>query len=985
MCDDGWTGSYCDISVDNLKFRQDLRSILMTKLLKSVTYSTIYDENSLASWINVFHSIMYRSNEINVDMIDMSATILSLLFSFDDDNLYGRDWKLDVNYENYIPLLNVIDNLIEATLINRNTTPSTPDPLTSIRSSLMNISNSILRDFLAGQSNMEFIQHYYRSNVFIEYSDNSTVFTINSPLSEFEKYTNVSIPVITITQDVIDFENQLIASVTYLHDQMYTESNDKLLGQSILFSLSDRSTQCIDNNCRFQTTFNHSYINYTTNMVVSEDTPPTILCTWGQHLITTLPCSNGYEVSIECDGEFDGFINATCPYDTTVPICTEVNSNDHNLLLESELCSTYDFGPTWITCECAVNVHTISIDWSNPSVTSLELVPVARLLHIPQSIKVTQNPYPTMPPTSVPTVSLSYPTITFCLEANVTFLMKYYGSMQFTSNDMNAFVHATSLMFTHAKSVNVIAKDISLDSSSTSNVNSNNANNYNNTSLHDKLRTINFVITLTSDLYCNADEAFKVFSSTFGESLAISSWSNAVNDIGLKDKLIDIVYVDFYAPISCGIISIIQTSSILCNSSPALAPVSNTNTNNIYSTYTHSQKDSVMGITEFLKMYLTGLIFFVLVTISYMCYSNRIKRLFNFLTKGRKKKIIFRDNLETTLNEDSLHSSVSSAVDEDSMEYEFVNARYENDNMINNSAFNWNRSDNPNEIDQSIVEDDDYDSYELITGNDTNVVLDDSKFSPSICSTDNADVASEDISRNIVNSKLKSRKLRSRSSKSRKAKRALNLAPLISMGTLRDDAISVDDSSKAVLKSKADRSLKLFPLISGESDHNDDESVVSEDITKVSVKSKADRSLKLVPLISGKSDHNDDESVVSGDITKVSVKSKSDRSLKLVPLISGKSDHNDDESVVSEDITKVSVKSKADRSLKLVPLISGKSDHNDDESVVSEDIIKVSVKSKADQSLKLASLITTDNKSNESVNAVNEDYQVSKDEDFEFV
>jgi len=43
------------------------------------------------------------------------------------------------------------------------------------------------------------------------------------------------------------------------------------------------------------------------------------------------------------------------------------------------------------------------------------------------------------------------------------------------------------------------------------------------------------------------------------------------------------------------------------------------------------------------------------------------------------------------------------------------------------------------------------------------------------------------------------------------------------------------------------------------------------------------------------------------------------------------------------------------------------------------------VKSKADQSLKLASLITINNMSNESVNAENEDYQVSTDEDFEFV
>jgi hypothetical protein len=241
-----------------------------------------------------------------------------------------------------------------------------------------------------------------------------------------------------------------------------------------------------------------------------------------------------------------------------------------------------------------------------------------------------------------------------------------------------------------------------------------------------------------------------------------------------------------------------------------LAPISNSSINNIDFTNTDSQKVSVMSITEFLKMYLTGLISFILLTILYMCYSNRIKRLFNFVSEGRKKKIIFKDNLETTLNEDSLHSSVISAFDEDSMEYDFI---YENDNMINNSAFNWNRSDNSNEIDQSIVEDDDYDSYELITGNDTNVVLDDSKFSSLICSADNADLASEDISKNIVNSKLKSKKLK-HSSKSRKAKRALNLAPLISMGTLRDDTISVDDSSKAVLKSKADRSLRLASLIS---------------------------------------------------------------------------------------------------------------------------------------------------------------------------
>jgi hypothetical protein len=364
-------------------------------------------------------------------------------------------------------------------------------------------------------------------------------------------------------------------------------------------------------------------------------------------------------------------------------------------------------------------------------------------------------------------------------------------------------------MFTHAKSANVIAKDISLDSSSVSNVNSNNAYNYNNNTMQDKLRTINFVITLTSDLYCTADEAFNVFSSTFGESLANSSWSNAVNHIRLKDKVIAIVYADFYSPISCGIISIIQTSSILCNGSPTLTPVSNSNTNNIDSTSTHSQKESVMSITEFIKMYLTGLISFILLTILYMCYSNRIKRLFNFMTKGRKKKIILKDNLETSFFEDSLHSSVSSGVEEDSMEYEFV---YENDNMMNNSAFNWNRSDDPNEIDQSIVEDDGNNGYELITGNDINAALNDSKFSPSICSTDNADVASENISRNTVNSKLKSRKLK-RSSKLRKAKRALNLAPLISMSSQSDDVISVDESgefsSRLNLKCEVESQSKL--------------------------------------------------------------------------------------------------------------------------------------------------------------------------------
>jgi len=94
-------------------------------------------------------------------------------------------------------------------------------------------------------------------------------------------------------------------------------------------------------------------------------------------------------VTVECDGEFSGYINATCPYDFTIPSCDVRYSTELHAPLFCEISKST---PTTTACDCDFQVLASSAS------AAFEVLTVQKFVHIHSYYNYTPDVSPSLSP-----------------------------------------------------------------------------------------------------------------------------------------------------------------------------------------------------------------------------------------------------------------------------------------------------------------------------------------------------------------------------------------------------------------------------------------------------------------------------------------------------------------------------------------------------------------------------------------------------------
>jgi len=586
-CNSGWDGDICGFPQKELESRRYQRDSL-TQIV-SEAGGSVYDDASLAALVNIVFSISLKPDELYIDTIYNLSTITSNMIA-----KYSSISSL-LTLDTFEPILGVIDGIIESRADNIILQDSS-DPLNtalfdSIRTNLIIISQAILRNMVPMQSNSNVIKSHLRST-FINQVTARNRFDTSCPAIPWDHLLALSTPSLQFINLKRD-QYELVMSISCINDQIFkSHDKDSILAHSVLVNFDDR-TDCRLNECIILVNFTHKAIIYESNQVVVS--PPPVYCDLNQEpTFHTFDCGNGYTLTTECDGDFQGYINSTCPYDVQVPSCASF----HNYpVLIDQVCSVHSFGASWLTCECGIFVGNSSTSSDKPiSGSYLEVAPITKLLHIESIKNYTQNLYPS----TISNVNDAYPVISFGIKATVTFSMMSYGSAVLTKHDTDNLIHVTSAVF-GAKVADIIVAEVGI----------------NPLADNELTVTIIFKALLTSNSHCSYSDAFKEFDDNFHRSMADFTWIQLLSNLGLDDKTIGAVVGDV-STTPFGEISFISTLDHACSSAPTSSPVKGSgNTNSI-----GAKEDAHTGGSEneYFGFYLFCLVSFSIVTASYLLY-----------------------------------------------------------------------------------------------------------------------------------------------------------------------------------------------------------------------------------------------------------------------------------------------------------------------------------------------------------------------------
>jgi hypothetical protein len=267
-------------------------------------------------------------------------------------------------------------------------------------------------------------------------------------------------------------------------------------------------------------------------------------------------CRNGYPIIIECDGEFHGYINATCPYDKEQQQCLSYDNNQNqNASININRCSAFDYSSTWTMCECNFNDMTDSTTkvikstqpLSSPTTKTkaaaaaaacriienyFEVVPIITTINIPSLQNYSHSIYPSI----IKPINNDFPLITFGMKINIKFYMISYGSNILTNEDIHIFNQIFTIVY-NVDNCNVIINEFKINE------------------IDDNQYIINIIFDnlLTSNSFCTYHEAYNHYYHNIYMSFHDYTFIQLISNLGLYHKTIGDVLNDDLSILPFGI------------------------------------------------------------------------------------------------------------------------------------------------------------------------------------------------------------------------------------------------------------------------------------------------------------------------------------------------------------------------------------------------------------------------------------------------
>jgi hypothetical protein len=343
-CASGYTGSSCSLTTSDYESKVATRYQLLVALYN---LTSIQDpiESSVSGWLVQLQAIVQNTDELSSEMVDYISDIAQLIISASLD--------LQLHYSTVSDIQDVIDAVavIEASSSSSRRLLADADQLSATTRRLstypqLDLAQSyalfVLEFMVFGQNDVTSVNGQF--SLLCSYGSFSDgILAVSTVLSTEESYYGV-------LADSISISNSVGLDSTKVFVIRANAVNYGTLG-SLFYSnpvivWNNESAAC--EGCGLSLELQN--INSVTYPNITVGANYTTMCFEGVVLSHVYPCSNG-NMTVSCNGTYNGFISSQCPYNVTQPSCAALADD----ALYNGLCTTDDFSSDSTTCSCTLD------------------------------------------------------------------------------------------------------------------------------------------------------------------------------------------------------------------------------------------------------------------------------------------------------------------------------------------------------------------------------------------------------------------------------------------------------------------------------------------------------------------------------------------------------------------------------------------------------------------------------------------------------
>ena len=321
---------------------QTIRSLFATNLYQFTEgYSDVYTRSA---WLAALLAMTRPS--VYLWLNSLRSLVATLNYVVQESS--SSDYTFELQERVFI----LVNRLTFAMTLNT-TIQSTDVTFNSVRQSWSILNALGLNSFIIGQRGGNYHGGYFQSLTVAKYLNS----TGSNTFSFKDLYFNSSLN-FTVT-NYIDTTLLRLSVSSYAFRSTITNLSMSTLLQSIsspiTLQLEDLSF-CIANNCTTTLVFYNyedQFYNGTRSQVVST------YCEIGLAQYFTHRCDSGVNYTVYCDGEHSGFVNSSCPYVVSLPLCY-IEYNLYENSKNRTLCFINEYTSSYTVCTCN-NIQMASI------------------------------------------------------------------------------------------------------------------------------------------------------------------------------------------------------------------------------------------------------------------------------------------------------------------------------------------------------------------------------------------------------------------------------------------------------------------------------------------------------------------------------------------------------------------------------------------------------------------------------------------------
>lgn len=624
QCSSGWAGQDCSISTTEMAVRQDLRSTLAADF-NSFVYNSLIDTAALPALLSALSSLTTKPSELSSNTTELLMSTALFLSS-----------ELQVNalsYDKTVDLLDAIDNLHDALLTLRQggalDVTAAQSFYVDSRQARQHFMDSVAADAVPGET-ISFLKRNLRAAFGAGSSTVGGDVMLTLPLTSLEGAENV------LSYDVTTVPNQTnIVLGALVMTGLVIESVSPMLAQPMIVDLN---RECGTGECTSEISFVHNVgVTYDSVPEWFNSTEFSVYCSGGIVKTENFTCPNGRQVSLHCNGFFSGYLNSTCPYEESFPLCAELYGNE---IVAEDVCAVISRSADSTTCSCEVPTTASNVARARRQLqtelikyTTFEIVPIKKTALVVPIVREFSDPtafptsypstVPSLAPTSSPSIDAPYPIMEFTLKSFI--MLRNVSAVGLSLKDETGIASTVQSILSASDSVGGLVTTEYVNKSEFENVGAN---------------TFSMLVTVKSYIYavdfCTELDALAHFTHVLNASIVNSTeFTTTLHGSVESISLLNAVATSSRS-IQSGPFNITQTAATHCTSTPTAAPTeSSPSTGSINSVGSQSSSGSNSNsLFHIDSSYVFGFVVIVVVLLSflYACMSNRNKDIFGDTT-----------------------------------------------------------------------------------------------------------------------------------------------------------------------------------------------------------------------------------------------------------------------------------------------------------------------------------------------------------------